>query len=64
MVIVSGLDICNRYGQTETISICGNFAGTRLRPASLGKPSPVVLLAVVDAHGKEAEVGQEGDISV
>jgi len=61
---MSGLDISDGYGQTETILICGNFAGTPIRPGSMGKPSPGVPLAVVDAQGREAEVGQEGDIGV
>ncbi|KAM9598708.1 acyl-coenzyme A synthetase ACSM3, mitochondrial-like isoform 2-T3 [Morphnus guianensis] len=36
----TGLDIHEGYGQTETVLICGNFKGMKIKPGSMGKPSP------------------------
>jgi medium-chain acyl-CoA synthetase len=61
---VTGLEICDGYGQTETILICGNFDGSPIRPGSMGKPSPNVPLTVINAYGQEAYTGEEGDIAL
>ncbi|KAK4548804.1 hypothetical protein LTR36_008577 [Oleoguttula mirabilis] len=60
----SGLEICDGYGQTETILVCGNFKGNPIRPGSMGKPSPGVPLHVVDEQGRECTEGVEGDIAI
>lgn len=60
----SGIEICDGYGQTETILVCGNFKGNPIRPGSMGKPSPGVPLHVVDEQGKECSEGVEGDIAL
>lgn len=60
----SGLEICDGFGQTETVLICGNFKGIAIRPGSMGKPSPGVPLHVIDENGKMTEDGAEGDIAI
>jgi len=60
----SGLEICDGYGQTETVLICGNFEGWEIRPGSMGRPSPGVPLCVVDENGNESPEGVEGDIAL
>ena len=60
----SGIEICDGYGQSETILVCGNFAGTQIRPGSMGKPSPGVPLHVVDDNGDECAEDVEGDIAL
>lgn len=60
----SGLEICDGYGQTETVLVCGNFEGSEIRPGSMGRPSPGVPLFVVDEDGKECPEGEEGDIAL
>lgn len=60
----SGLEICDGYGQTETVLICGNFEGREIRPGSMGRPSPGVPLKVVDEEGQECAEGIEGDIAL
>ncbi|KAK5137133.1 hypothetical protein LTR08_000638 [Meristemomyces frigidus] len=60
----SGLEICDGYGQTETILVCGNFMGNAIRPGSMGKPSPGVPLHVIDLQGRECADGDEGDIAI
>ncbi|BFZ65262.1 hypothetical protein YB2330_006425 [Saitoella coloradoensis] len=59
-----GLQICDGYGQTETIMVCGNFAGNPIKPGSMGKPSPGVPLAVVTEEGIEAPHHTEGDMAI
>lgn len=61
---MSGLQICDGYGQTETILICGNFEGAEIRPGSMGRPSPGVPLHVIDSNGDECPAGVEGDMGV
>ncbi|KAL2357715.1 hypothetical protein BJ546DRAFT_324187 [Cryomyces antarcticus] len=61
---MSGMQICDGYGQTETILICGNFEGADIRPGSMGRPSPGVPLHVVDSKGEECSEGVEGDMAV
>lgn len=61
---LSGLDIHEGYGQTETILLCGNFSGSEIRPGSMGKPAPGVPLHIIDASGKICEHGREGNIAV
>ncbi|XP_015271602.1 PREDICTED: acyl-coenzyme A synthetase ACSM3, mitochondrial-like [Gekko japonicus] len=36
----TGLDIYEGYGQTETVLVCGTFKGMKIKPGSMGKPSP------------------------
>ncbi|KAK3664175.1 hypothetical protein LTR22_004873 [Elasticomyces elasticus] len=60
----SDLEICDGYGQTETMLVCGNFAGNAIRPGSMGKPSPGVPLFVITEDGKEAPDDEEGDIAL
>ena len=60
----TGLEICDGYGQTETVLICGNFAGNEIRPGSMGKPSPGVPLFVIDEDGKQSKPEEEGNIAL
>jgi acyl-coenzyme A synthetase/AMP-(fatty) acid ligase len=60
----SGLEICDGFGQSETVLVCGNFAGNEIRPGSMGKPSPGVPLFVIDENGKETPNDEEGDIAL
>uniref|UniRef100_A0A8C3ER93 medium-chain acyl-CoA ligase n=1 Tax=Corvus moneduloides TaxID=1196302 RepID=A0A8C3ER93_CORMO len=38
--IQTGLDIHEGYGQTETVTICANMKGMKIKPGSLGKAVP------------------------
>lgn len=60
----SGLEICDGFGQTETVLICGNFKGNAIRPGSMGRPSPGVPLHVIDENGDPTANGAEGDIAL
>lgn len=60
----SGIEICDGFGQSETILVCGNFEGNPIKPGSMGKPSPGVPLHVVDEDGNESAQDVEGDIAL
>ncbi|XP_072125113.1 acyl-coenzyme A synthetase ACSM3, mitochondrial isoform X5 [Mobula birostris] len=38
----TGLDIYEGYAQTETVLICATFKGMKIKPGSMGKPSPAI----------------------
>jgi acyl-coenzyme A synthetase/AMP-(fatty) acid ligase len=62
---MTGLEISDGYGQTETMCICGNFAGTPIKPGSMGKASPGTPLFVIDPTTNEvAADDEEGDIAL
>lgn len=61
---MSGLEICDGFGQSETILLCGNFEGMKIRPGSMGKPSPGTPLHVIDDNADETADDVEGDIAV
>ncbi|XP_066132041.1 acyl-coenzyme A synthetase ACSM3, mitochondrial-like [Saccopteryx bilineata] len=60
----TGLDIYEAYGQTEVVLICGNFKGMKIKPGSMGKPSPAFDVKILDADGNVLPPGQEGDIGI
>jgi medium-chain acyl-CoA synthetase len=61
---LSGLDIHDGYGQTETILLCGNFGTSPIRPGSMGKPTPTVPLFIIDSNGRECPDGEEGNMGI
>ncbi|KAH9212697.1 hypothetical protein DL95DRAFT_508597 [Leptodontidium sp. 2 PMI_412] len=61
---MTGLEIFDGYGQTETVLTCGNFAGTAIRPGSMGKPTPGVPLRIISSEGKVCEPDSEGDLAI
>ncbi|XP_039632472.1 acyl-coenzyme A synthetase ACSM3, mitochondrial isoform X1 [Polypterus senegalus] len=60
----TGLDIYDGYGQTETVLICGTFKGMKIKPGSMGKPSPAYDVKIIDENGKPVPCEQEGDIAI
>ncbi|XP_077305112.1 acyl-coenzyme A synthetase ACSM3, mitochondrial-like [Lithobates pipiens] len=60
----TGLDIYEGYGQTETVLICGTFKGMKIKPGSMGKPSPAYDVQIVDGGGNILPLNQEGDIGI
>ncbi|NWT81265.1 ACSM3 synthetase, partial [Lanius ludovicianus] len=62
--IQTGLDIHEFYGQTETVTICANMKGMKIKPGSLGKAVPPYDVQIVDEHGAVVPAGEEGTIGV
>ena len=60
----TGMTIRDGYGQTETVLICANFPPLKVKPGSMGKPSPGFDLSVIDDDGNELPPNKEGDIAV
>lgn len=61
---VTGMTIRDGYGQTETVLICANFPPLKVKPGSMGKPSPGFDLSVIDNDGSELPANKEGDIAI
>src|SRR3989454_6603901 len=62
----TGHTICEGYGQTETVILIANFRslGERVRPGSMGKPTPGFTVALLDENLQELSVGREGEVAV
>lgn len=61
---MTGLEIRDGYGQTETTLVCGNVKGGKIKYGSMGLPLPGVPLTVVDPDGNESPPGEEGEIAI
>lgn len=61
---ITGLKLMEGYGQTETTLTIGNLFGTEPRPGSMGKPSPLYNIDLVDAEGNSLQPGEVGEIVV
>jgi acetyl-CoA synthetase len=60
----TGLPILEGFGQSETTVLCANFEWIEPRPGSMGRPSPLYDLDIVDDDGKSCRPGVEGRIVV
>src|SRR5436305_1370182 len=57
---LSGHDVLERYGMTETgMNLSNPYAGPR-RPGTVGTPLPGVSARIVDVEGREVAAGVEG----
>ncbi len=60
----TGLPICEGFGQSESSVLLANFQWFPVKPGSMGKPSPLYDLDVVDENGVSCEDGIVGSIVV
>ncbi|MDO4581397.1 MAG: AMP-binding protein [Bacillota bacterium] len=60
----TGLTIMEGFGQTETTLSIGNFVGMTPKVGSMGKPSPLYNIELLDREGKPTAVGETGEIAV
>ncbi|MEE3438185.1 MAG: AMP-binding protein, partial [Lachnospiraceae bacterium] len=60
----TGISIMEGFGQTETTLTVGNFIGMTPKPGSMGKPSPMYTVMLMTADGKEANVGEPGEVCI
>ncbi|XP_044289076.1 acyl-coenzyme A synthetase ACSM3, mitochondrial-like isoform X2 [Varanus komodoensis] len=58
------LAIHEGYGQTETVLVCGTFKGMKIKPGSMGKPSPAYDVQIIDEDGNILPPGKEGNIAI
>ena len=61
---MTGLKLMEGYGQTETTLTIGNLFGTEPKPGSMGKPSPLYNIDLVDTEGNSLQPGEVGEIVV
>ena len=61
---ITGLQIMEGFGQTESTMIIGNMTGAPHKIGSMGKPAPIYDVDIVDADGRSVEVGETGEIVV
>ena len=60
----TGLTIRDGYGQTETVLAIANFPGLRIKEGSVGVPSPLYDVDVVDEEGKVLPPEEEGYVAI
>lgn len=60
----TGLKLMEGFGQTESVLMLANLAGTESRPGSMGKPTPLYQTAIVDETGTPVKHGDVGELVV
>ncbi len=61
---LTGLKIMEAFGQTETTLTVGNLSGMTPKVGSMGKPSPMYNVEIVDPDGNPSKVGDVGEIVI
>ncbi|GHT42014.1 acetyl-CoA synthetase [Endomicrobiia bacterium] len=61
---MTGLDIKEGFGQTETVVLAATFPWMKVKPGSIGKPSAGWDLDIVDKENKSCKPGKEGHLIV
>lgn len=61
---LTGQKIYEGFGQTETTVILGNFAFSKMKLGSLGLPSPIYDVELLDDEGNIVPSGTVGEISI
>jgi len=60
----TGLKIYDGFGQSESSVIMATFEWFEPRPGSMGKPSPLYDVDLIDEEGHSCPVGEEGEIVI
>jgi len=60
----TGVPLKEGYGQTETTLAVANLIGTKEKPGSMGLPSPLYDIDLVDDEGKTVPTGETGEIVI
>jgi acyl-CoA synthetase (AMP-forming)/AMP-acid ligase II len=61
---LTGYEILERYGMTETGMNLSNLYAESRRPGTVGTPLPGVSIRIVDREGRDVPAGSEGDLLV
>lgn len=59
---ISGLRIKEGFGQTETTLSIGTFIWLDAKIGSIGKPSPLYNLKLLDENNNPVDIGEEGEL--
>lgn len=60
----TGMSLMEGFGQTESVLMLANLAGSTPKPGSMGKPTPIYDTALIDAEGNEVPAGSSGELVV
>ena len=60
----TGLQIMDGFGQSESTCMIANLIGQGHKIGSMGKPTPIYDIHLLDADGNEVEDGENGEICV
>ncbi len=60
----TGVKLMEGFGQTETTLAIGNFVGMTAHPGSMGKPSVLYDVDIVDPDGNPVKAGETGEIII
>jgi acetyl-CoA synthetase len=61
---MTGLEIKEGFGQTETVVFAATFPWMQAKPGSLGKPSAGWYVDIVDGENNSCDPGQEGRLII
>ena len=61
---LTGLQILEGFGQSESTMIIGNLIGAPHKIGSMGKPAPIYDVSLMDADGKIVGDGETGEIVI
>ncbi len=61
---LTGLQIIEGFGQSESTMIIGNLVGAAHKIGSMGKPAPIYDVSLVDAEGNPVPDGEVGEIVI
>ncbi|MCL2488816.1 MAG: AMP-binding protein, partial [Oscillospiraceae bacterium] len=61
---LTGLELCEGFGQSESPVLLANFDGFPPRPGSMGKPSPLYNIDIIDENNHSCDVGEEGELVI
>lgn len=60
----TGLKLMEGFGQTETVLSIANLYGMEPKPGSMGKPTPLFNVDIVDEKDNSVAVGEVGEIVI
>ncbi len=60
----TGLKLMEGFGQTETTLVVANLPGMEPKPGSMGKPTPLYNVDIVDEDGNTLPAGETGEIVI
>jgi len=61
---ITGLNLTEGFGQSESSVMIANFEWYEPKPGSMGKPSPLYDIVLIDGDGNVCGDGEEGEIVV
>ena len=65
IMLKTGHKIYEGFGQTETTVVCGTFSDyVDIRPGSMGRPSPLYYVQLLNDEDRPVEEGETGEICI